>query len=41
MQTIADGIVTGDLAALMDPKPTAVTSEEFIGAIHDRLAKML
>ena len=41
METITHGTVTGDLAALMDPKPQAVTSEEFIGAIHDRLAAKL
>jgi isocitrate dehydrogenase len=41
MQTITDGVVTGDLAALMDPKPQAVTSEEFIGGIRERLAKKL
>ncbi|MBQ1372054.1 MAG: NADP-dependent isocitrate dehydrogenase, partial [Oscillospiraceae bacterium] len=41
METITSGVVTGDLAALMDPKPAAVTSEEFIGAIHDNLAKKL
>ena len=41
METIADGVVTGDLAALMDPKPQSVTSEEFIGGIRERLAKKL
>ena len=41
MQTIGDGIMTGDLATLMESKPTAVTSEEFIGAIRERLAKKL
>ena len=41
METITSGVVTGDLAALMDPKPVAVTSEDFINAIHDNLAKKL
>lgn len=41
MQTIGDGIMTGDLATLMESKPTAVTSEEFIGVIRERLAKKL
>ena len=41
METIADGVVTGDLAAQMDPKPPSVTSEEFIGGIRERLAKKL
>ena len=41
METITDGVVTGDLAALMEPKPQAVTSEEFIAAIRERLEKKL
>ena len=41
MQTINDGVMTGDLAALMEPKPEAVTSEDFIAAIRERLAKKL
>ena len=41
METITDGVVTGDLAALMDPKPAAVTSEDFIAAIRERLEKKL
>ena len=41
METITDGVVTGDLAALMDPKPVAVTSEDFIAAIRERLEKKL
>ena len=41
MQTINDGVMTGDLAALMEPKPEAVTSEDFIAAIRERLSKKL
>ena len=41
METIAARTVTGDLAALMDPKPQGVTSEEFIAAIRDRLDQKL
>ena len=37
MDTIADGIVTGDLAALMEPKPTAVDSWQFLTAVRERL----
>ena len=37
IQTIADGIVTGDLAALMDGGPKAVDSETFIAAIRERI----
>ena len=37
MQTIADGTVTGDLAALMDPKPQSVDSDAFLAAIRERM----
>ena len=37
LDTIAEGTVTGDLAALMDPKPAAVDSETFIKAIRAKL----
>ena len=37
LQTIADGIVTGDLAALMDPKPESVDSDAFLAAIRERM----
>lgn len=38
LDTIAAGVATGDLAALMDPRPAAATSEEFLEAIGARLA---
>ena len=41
LETISAGIVTGDLAGLMDPKPEAVTSEAFIAAIRNRLESSL
>ena len=37
LDTIAQGTVTGDLAALMDPKPEAVDSDEFLRAIRERM----
>ncbi len=39
MRTIDDRIVTGDLAALMDPRPEAVDSETFLAAIRERLTE--
>ena len=38
MAAINDRIVTGDLAALMDPRPEAVDSETFLAAVRTRLA---
>jgi isocitrate dehydrogenase len=38
MRTIADRIVTGDLAALMDPRPEAVDSEAFLAAVRECLS---
>jgi len=37
MDTIAAGTVTGDLAALMEPKPAAVDSWQFLAAVRERL----
>ena len=41
MDTICAGTVTGDLAALMDPRPAAVDSETFLAAIRARLEAAL
>ncbi len=41
METIEARIVTGDLAALMDPPPEAVDSETFLAAVRERLAAKL
>ena len=41
METIEDRIVTGDLAALMDPQPESVDSETFLAAVRERLEKKL
>ncbi|MBO4854674.1 MAG: NADP-dependent isocitrate dehydrogenase [Oscillospiraceae bacterium] len=41
MDTIADGIVTGDLAALMDGHPAIADSETFLAAIREHLEKIL
>ena len=41
METIEDRIVTGDLAALMDPQPESVDSERFLAAVRERLEKKL
>ena len=38
MDTINGRIVTGDLAALMDPRPEAVDSETFLGSVRQRLS---
>ena len=38
MDTINGRIVTGDLAALMDPRPEAVDSETFLAAVRQRLS---
>ena len=37
MDTIAAGTVTGDLAALMEPRPTPVDSWQFLAAVRKRL----
>ena len=37
LDTIASGAVTGDLAALMDPKPESVDTAAFLAAIRSRL----
>ena len=37
METIDDRIVTGDLAALMEPRPESVDSETFLAAVRQRL----
>jgi isocitrate dehydrogenase len=37
MDTIAAGTVTGDLAALMEPKPASVDSWQFLAAVRKRL----
>ena len=41
METIADRVVTGDLAALMEGRPEAVDSETFLAAVRTRLAVKL
>ena len=41
METIEDRIVTGDLAALMDPQPESVDSETFLAAVRERLETKL
>ena len=41
METIEDRIVTGDLAALMDPQPESVDSETFLAAVRARLETKL
>ena len=41
MDTIQAGVVTGDLALLMDPKPQAVDTDGFLAAIRARLEKAL
>ena len=41
METIEDRIVTGDLAALMDPQPEGVDSEDFLAAVRARLEPRL
>ena len=41
METIEDRIVTGDLAALMDPQPEGVDSETFLAAVRARLEPKL
>lgn len=41
MDTIASGIMTGDLAALTESRPAAVTSGEFIAAIRSSLTQLL
>ena len=38
MDTINDRVVTGDLAALMSPRPEAVDSETFLAAVRGRIA---
>jgi len=37
MDTIAAGTVTGDLAALMDPRPAPADSWQFLAAVRGRL----
>ena len=37
MRAIGEGVVTGDLAALMEPRPEAVDSETFLAAVRERL----
>ncbi len=37
IRTIADGVVTGDLAALMESSPKPVDSETFIASIRERI----
>ncbi len=39
LDTIAAGVATGDLAALMDPRPAPATSTEFLEAVAARLAE--
>ena len=41
--TLNEGIMTKDLVSLVEPgfQTTSVTSEEFLGAIAERLAKKL
>ncbi|MBR6114153.1 MAG: NADP-dependent isocitrate dehydrogenase [Oscillospiraceae bacterium] len=41
MDTICAGTVTGDLAALMEPRPAGVDSETFLAAVRARLEKTL
>ena len=41
METIDGRIVTGDLAALMEPRPGSVDSETFLAAVRERLEAML
>ena len=41
METIEDRVVTGDLAALMDPQPESVDSETFLAAVRARLETKL
>ena len=41
MSAIEDGVVTGDLAALMDPRPESADSETFLGAVRERLEARL
>ena len=37
LDTIAGGVVTGDLAALMDPKPVPVDTAAFLAAVRERV----
>ena len=41
MDTIEAGVVTGDLAALMEERPESVDSETFLAAVRDRLETAL
>ena len=41
MDTIASGVMTGDLAALTDSRPAAASSSEFIAAIRKNLTGLL
>ena len=41
MDTILGGVATGDLAAMMEPRPLAVDSETFLDAVRDRLEKTI
>ena len=43
IQTISDGIMTKDLVSLVEPgfKAQAVTSEEFLDSINERLVKLI
>ena len=42
VQTIEDGVMTGDLVALSDlPDKRKVNTEEFLTEIRDRLEKLL
>ena len=43
LETLSDGVMTGDLLPLVDPgfQAHAVNSEEFLDAIAERLAEKL
>ena len=41
MDTILGGVATGDLAAMMEPRPQAVDSETFLDAVRERLEKTI